>query len=142
MVSNPPLISIFSCPLSKPLGTIPNTPTTIAIISSFILNWIPMTRKSGKPYTQHTETLDSFFTLIKSHQQCITWSPPLEIELVTTDCRAETLQLSQQFISHTSDAKKNKKKLYLHVSQLLKFSGQVQILVSLFAFFDFLFVVH
>ena len=60
---------------------------------------------SANTYTRHTETLDSYFDLIRSYQQCILWSPPLEIKPVTTDCRAETLQLSQQFTLHTSDAK-------------------------------------
>ena len=56
-------------------------------------------------YTRQMETLDSCFELIRSHQQYILWSPLLEIEPTTTDCSAETLQLSHQFISHTSDAK-------------------------------------
>ena len=34
-----------------------------------------MTRKSGKCYVGHTEPLDCCFELIKSHQQCIPWSP-------------------------------------------------------------------
>ena len=55
-----------------------------------------MIRNPANTYSRHTETLDSWFDLIRSHQQCILWSPPLEIELVTTDCRAETLQLSHQ----------------------------------------------
>ena len=56
-------------------------------------------------YIRHTETLDSCFNFIRTHQQCIPWSPLLEIESVTTDCSAKTLQLSHQFISHTSDTK-------------------------------------
>ena len=47
--------------------------------------------------------LVSCFDLIRSHQQCILWSPPLEIEPATTDCRAETLQLSKQSILHTQN---------------------------------------
>ena len=59
------------------------------------VNWIMMTRKSGEHlFTAHTETLDCLFDLIRSHQRFISWSPSLEIEPATTDCRAETLQLS------------------------------------------------
>ena len=36
-----------------------------------IINWITMSRKSGKHYAQHTEPLDSCFNLNRSHQQCI-----------------------------------------------------------------------
>ena len=62
-----------------------------------------MTRKSD----EHLRMTygNSFFDLISSHQQYIPWSQPLEIEPATTDCRVETLQLSQQFISFTSDTK-------------------------------------
>ena len=42
----------------------------------------------------HTETLDSCFDLIRSYQQRIPGSPPLEIEPVTIECRAKTLPLS------------------------------------------------
>ena len=59
-------------------------------------------------YAWHTETLDSCFDLIRSQQQCILWPPPPEIEPATTDCRAEILQLSQQFISHTNNTKLTK----------------------------------
>ena len=34
---------------------------------------------------RHTETQDSCFDLIRSHQQYIPWSPPLEIEPATTE---------------------------------------------------------
>ena len=44
-------------------------------------------------------------TLLGHHQQCISWSLPLEIEPVTTECRAETLPQSQQFTLQTSDTK-------------------------------------
>ena len=44
------------------------------------------------------ETQDSCFDLIRYHQQCIPRCPSLEIEPVTTNGRAETLQLSQQSI--------------------------------------------
>ena len=43
--------------------------------------------------------------LFRPHQQCIPWSPPLEIEPATRDCKAKTLQLSQQFISHAVEDK-------------------------------------
>ena len=42
----------------------------------------------------YTETVDSCFDLIRSHQQCIRWSPLMEIEPATTKCRAETQPLS------------------------------------------------
>ena len=66
--------------------------------------WIELPRPENPPNTSvwHTETLNSYFDHIRSHQQCILWPPPLEIDPVTTDCRAKTPQLSQQFISHTS----------------------------------------
>ena len=69
-------------------------------MSLFIVNWITMTRK----YAWHTETLHSG---VYTHQQCIPWSSPLEIESATTDCKAGTLPLSHQPTSHTSDAQKN-----------------------------------
>ena len=70
-------------------------------------SWIewPWPENPANTYARHTEILDSCFDLIRSSQLCIPWSPQLEIEPATTDCRAETLQLSQQFISLTSDAK-------------------------------------
>ena len=37
--------------------------------------------------TPTCETLNSCIDLIRSHQQCILWSPPLEIEPTTTECR-------------------------------------------------------
>ena len=72
-----------------------------------IISWIelPWPENPANTYARHTETLDSCFDLIRSHQQCILWSPPLEIKPATTDFRAETLQLSYQYLSHTSDAK-------------------------------------
>ena len=78
----------------------------IFFLSRGIILWIelPWLENPTNTYAWHTETLDSFFYLIRSHQQYIP-SSPLEIEPATTDCRAETLQLSQQSISHTSDAK-------------------------------------
>ena len=79
-------------------------------------------------YARHTETLDSCFDHIWSHQQCIPWSPPLEIKPVTTDCRAETLQLSHQSISHTSDAKLTSHGIcvrYELLAQLLSFGSAI-----------------
>ena len=49
--------------------------------------------------------MDCCFNLIRFHQQCILWSPPLEIEPATTECRAKTLPMSYLPTSHTSDAK-------------------------------------
>ena len=46
----------------------------------YYVNWITMTRKSGKHFHATYGTLDSCFDLIRSHQQCIPWSPPLKIE--------------------------------------------------------------
>ena len=79
----------------------------IYILSRGIILWIelPWPENPTNTYAWHTETLDSCFDLIKSHEQCIPWSLLLETEPATTDCRAKTLQLSQQFISHTSDVK-------------------------------------
>ena len=68
-------------------------------------DWITITRKSGEHLRMTNGTVDSCFNLIRSHQLYIPWSPPPEIEPVTKDCSAEKLQLSPQFISHTSDAK-------------------------------------
>ena len=66
------------------------------------INWITMTGKSSKHCAWHTEPLHCCFDLIRSHQLCIPWSPPLEIEPVTTECRAETLTLRYRSTSHTS----------------------------------------
>ena len=78
-----------------------------SFLSRGIILWIELPRPENpaNTYTQHMETPDSCFNLTRSHQQCIPWSPLLEIEPATTDCWAETLQLSQQSISHTSDTK-------------------------------------
>ena len=69
--------------------------------------WIelPWLENLVNTYAWYTEKLVICFDLIKSHQQCIPWSPPLEMEPVTMDCRVETLQVSQLLISHISDAK-------------------------------------
>ena len=55
-------------------------------------NWcylrITMTRKSSKYLHATYGALNSCFDLIRSHQQCTPWSPPLEIEPTTTVCRS------------------------------------------------------
>ena len=57
-------------------------------LSRGIILWIelPWPENSMNTYAGHSETLDSCFDLIRSHQQCIPWSPPLEIEPATTHC--------------------------------------------------------
>ena len=70
----------------------------------YYINWITMSRKSGKHFYAAYETLDSGFDLIRSQQQCISWSPPLEIKPATTETSAETLRLGNRSTSHTSDA--------------------------------------
>ena len=62
-------------------------------ITAIMILWIelPWPENPANTYTLHTETLDSCFDLIRSHQQRILWSLPLEIEPATTDCRAETV---------------------------------------------------
>ena len=76
-------------------------------LSRGIILWIELQwpENPANTYAQHTETLNSCFDLIRSLQQCISWSPPLEIKPSTTEYRAETLPLSHQPILHTSDAK-------------------------------------
>ena len=49
-----------------------------------------MTRNSSKHPHATYRTLNSCFDLIGSHQQCIPWSPPLEIEPATSECRNRT----------------------------------------------------
>ena len=55
-------------------------------------NWcyfrITMTRKSGKCLHATYRALNSCFDLIRSHQPCPPWSPPLEIEPTTIVCRS------------------------------------------------------
>ena len=68
------------------------------------INWITMTRKSSKHFHATDGILDSCFDHIRSHQQCILWSPPLEIEPATTESRAEKLLLGHPSTSHTSEA--------------------------------------
>ena len=72
---------------------------------NYIINWMTMTKKSGKHSMWHTEPQGSCFDLIKSYQQHILCTPPLEIEPVTTEYRAKTLPLSYWFTLHTSNAK-------------------------------------
>ena len=69
------------------------------------INCITMTRKSGNHCVRHTEPLNNCFNLIKFHQQCIVWSPPLKVEPATTECRPRTLPLSYWSTWHTSNAK-------------------------------------
>ena len=81
--------------------------STFSFLSRGIILWIelPWPENPVNTYAWHKETLDSCFDPIRFHQQYILWSPPLEIEPVTSDCRAETLQLSHHSILHTFDAK-------------------------------------
>ena len=81
--------------------------STFSFLSRGIILWIelPWPENLANTYAWHTETLNNCFDLIRSHQQCIPWSPPLEIEPANTDCRAKTLQLSHQSILHISDMK-------------------------------------
>ena len=70
----------------------------VVIISLYICiifkwrNWcylrINMTSKSSKHLHATNGALNSCFDLIRSHQQCTPWSPPLEIELTTTVWRS------------------------------------------------------
>ena len=62
-------------------------------LSRGIILWIelPQLENPANTCVRHTETLDSCFDLIRSHQQCILWSPPMENKPVTTECRAKTL---------------------------------------------------
>ena len=50
--------------------------------------WITMTRKFSKHLHATYRTLKSCFDLTRSQQHCIPWSPPLEIEPTTTECRS------------------------------------------------------
>ena len=71
-----------------------------ASIFSFLNRWIilwielPWTENLANAWARHMETLDNYFNLFGSHQQCIPWSPPLDIEPATTECSAETLPVS------------------------------------------------
>ena len=57
------------------------------LLSRGIILWIelPWPENSANTYAWHTETLNSSFDLIRSHQQCIPRSPPPEIEPATTE---------------------------------------------------------
>ena len=67
----------------------------IQAFSRYLIFYSMFSENPLNTYARHPETLDSGFDLIRSHQECIPWSPPLDIEPATTDGRAETLQLSQ-----------------------------------------------
>ena len=71
----------------------------------YIFIELPRRENPTNPYARHTETLDNCFDLIRSHQQCIRWSPTLDIEQATTDCKAKIMKLSHQSISLRGDAK-------------------------------------
>ena len=77
----------------------------IKIYIYIYMNWITMTRKFSKHSHAAYRTLNSCFDLIGSHQQCIPWSPSLEINPATTKCRIKTVQLGYWTISHISNAK-------------------------------------
>ena len=53
-----------------------------SFLSRGIILWIeiPWPENLVNTYARHMETLDSCFKLIRSHQQCILWSPPLKIK--------------------------------------------------------------
>ena len=74
-------------------------PVYFHFLSRGIILWIKLLWPENlvNTYAWHTVTMDSCFDLIRSHQQCILWSPPLEIEPVTTDYGAKTLQLSSSY---------------------------------------------
>ena len=75
----------------------------LTIVTNFTyLLWIELLwpENPANTCTWHMETLNSCFDPIRSHQQCILSFPHLEIEPVTTECRAETLQVSQQSLYH------------------------------------------
>ena len=77
-------------------------------LSRGIILWIELTwvENPANTWAQHSETLDSSFDFIRSHQHIyIPWSHSLEIEPATTECRAKTLPLNHQSTSHISDAK-------------------------------------
>ena len=69
---------------------------TFSFLSKGIILWIelPWPENPASTCAWHTETLDSCFDVIRSHQQWIPWHPSLEIEQATTERRAETLPLS------------------------------------------------
>ena len=61
-------------------------------LSRGIILWIELLWPENPTNTSawYTETLDSCFSLMRSHQQYIPRSQPLEIESATTECRAKT----------------------------------------------------
>ena len=64
-----------------------------SFLSRGIILWIelPWPENPANTYAWHTGILDSCFDLIRSHQHCLPWSPPLEIEPATTDCKDDSV---------------------------------------------------
>ena len=58
-----------------------------SFLSKGIILWIELTWPENLANTdaRHTETLERCFDLVKSQQQCIPWSPPLETKPATTE---------------------------------------------------------
>ena len=71
--------------------------------SNYIVNWI--TRKSNEHLRMTYGNTGQLFRPYKVSSAMYAVSPPREIEPGTTDCSVKTVQLSQQFIWPTSDAK-------------------------------------
>ena len=65
---------------------------------------LPWPEKPANTCVRHTETLDSCFDLIRSSQQCVPWSPPLDTKRETTGCRFKTLSLRRKFTWHTRES--------------------------------------
>ena len=57
-------------------------------LSRGIILWIelPWPENLVNTYTRHMETQDSCFDLIRSHKQCIRWSPPLASLVCDMNC--------------------------------------------------------
>ena len=66
--------------------------------------WIelPWPENLANTYAWYTETLDSCFNFIRSYQQCILWSPPLEIEPATTVFPYVMYKYSPDFLVKTN----------------------------------------
>ena len=77
-----------------------------------IIYWITMTRKSSKHCGWHKEPLDSCFNLIRSYQQCISWSPLMEIEPVIQFMIYNLPVI--QFINYNSSVQKTEK-IYVYI---------------------------
>ena len=73
------------------------------IMNGYIKLEITMTRKSGTRLHVTYRALNSCFDLIRSHQQCTPWSPPLDIEPQYAE--AETLPLCHWFMPCIIDTK-------------------------------------